>query len=118
MGILGINRWQNDWETVPDEGATIFDFFGNPLVAGSRLNITHDYFAGQRSVLLITTSLGAHFHLAKHEDSFFIKIRDRKLGRTGFGAYEYIHLVPSGMKIVQISIAGWALRYGKGNVLP
>jgi hypothetical protein len=115
MANVGLNAWNPDFDKVPDVGSAIFDFMPSASVRG-RTQIRSQDFKDKKSVLLITTSLAAHFRLGEREDCFYLKIRDGKLVDPGFPVYDYTQVPPSCLRICQVSISGLALKHGQFNI--
>lgn len=114
MANVGLSQWTT-FDKVPDVGSAVFDFYP-PAATRGRRPIRRSDFEGRTSVLVIATSIGGHFRLGDREDCFYFKIRNGRLADPDFPIYDFAHLPPSKVKIVQIAISGLALKYGNHNI--
>jgi hypothetical protein len=114
MANVGLSQWTT-FDKVPDVGSAVFDFYP-PAATRGRRPIRRDDFEDRISVLVIATSVGGHFRLGEREDCFFFKVRNGRLEDPGFPIYDFTHVPPSKLRIIQIAISGLALRYGLHNI--
>jgi hypothetical protein len=117
LSNINLTQWQPTFKRVPDSGASYFRF-PDPIANWTRICVEKNGFVNLRSILLITTSLGAHFCIGGLHDGVYVKLKNGRLVDTGFPVYEYTELCPPGCRVIHVAISGVCILYGNNVMTP